>query len=110
LRYGSVIGLKPDMERRYRELHAHAWEAVTRRLAEANVRNYSIYVAELDGRKYLFSYFEYTGGDFDGDMRRIAEDPETRRWWRETDPCQVPLAEAAPGSRWTVLERVFHLP
>jgi L-rhamnose mutarotase len=42
-------------------------------------------------------------------MRKIAEDTETRRWWEETDPCQVPLPERAAGTRWCDLERVFFL-
>jgi len=109
-RFGAVIGLEPDMEQRYRELHAEAWASVTRRLSASHVRNYSIFIAGLGGRKYLFSYFEYDGSDFEGDMRRIAEDPETQRWWRETDPCQIPLDDRAPGSRWSALERVFYLP
>jgi L-rhamnose mutarotase len=106
-RFGSVIELDPGMEARYRELHADVWTGVLARLRESHVRNYSIYIAELAGRKYLFSYFEYTGSDFEADMRAIAADPETRRWWRETDPCQIRLPDAPPGSQWTPLERVF---
>lgn len=108
-RYGSVIGLKPEMERRYRELHADVWQSVQSCLASSNVHNYSIYITELEGKKYLFSYFEYTGQDFEADMQDIAEDPETQRWWQETDPCQLPLSNRAEGDNWTSMERVFFL-
>lgn len=108
-RFASVIGLEPDLEQRYRELHANAWDSVMSRLKRSNIRNYSIFLASIDGRKYLFSYCEYTGSDYEGDMQKIAEDPETQRWWQETDPCQVPLPERAEGSRWCDLERVFFL-
>jgi L-rhamnose mutarotase len=108
-RFASVIGLEPDLEHRYRELHANAWESVTNRLRQSNIRNYSIFIASIKGQKYLFSYCEYTGSDYEGDMRKIAEDAETRRWWEETDPCQVPLPERAAGTRWCDLERVFFL-
>ena len=46
-RYGSVIGLKPEMEARYRELHANAWQSIQGRLTASNVCNYSIFIADL---------------------------------------------------------------
>ena len=109
-RFASVIGLNPEKELRYRELHAHARESVTVRLRESHIHNYSIYLTELDGRKYLFSYFEYSGTDLDNDLQAIADDPETRRWWSETDPCQIQLPNRAQGANWTDMERVFYLP
>jgi L-rhamnose mutarotase len=42
-------------------------------------------------------------------MKKIAADSTTQRWWRETDPCQLPLPEAAvAGKIWTPMEEVFH--
>ncbi len=108
-RFASVIGLRPDMEQRYRELHANAWKSVQDRLKVANVQNYSIYLAELEGKKYLFSYLEYTGDDYKSDMQTIADDPETQRWWAETDPCQIKLPSDSPGENWCDLERLFLL-
>ena len=108
-RYGMVTGLRPEKAAYYRQLHANAWPAVLRKISECHIRNYSIYVQEIDGRPYLFSYFEYVGSDFDADMKKMAADPETQRWWRETDPCQAPLpAAAAKGQIWTRAEEVFH--
>lgn len=109
LRFGSVIGLKPEMEAVYRDLHADAWDAVIACLAKFHVRNYSIFITELEGKKYLFSYFEYTGSDYAQDMRAVAADPETQRWWRETDPCQIQLPGRAPGANWSDMERVFFM-
>ena len=106
-RFGSVIGLKPHKEQMYRELHADAWAPILQRLRLSNISNYSIYVTELDGKKYLFSYFEYTGDDYEADMRAIADDPETQRWWKETDPCQFQLPTRKPGANWSDLEMVF---
>lgn len=106
-RYASVIGLVPEKEKYYRELHAAVWPGVLDRLRKSNVRNYSIHLAEINGTKYLFSYLEYAGTDFEADMRAVAEDPETRRWWKETDPCQFVLDSENQEERWTPLERVF---
>ena len=109
-RFASVIGLKPEMEQRYRELHAEAWESVQQCLVAANVHNYSIYITELEGKRFLFSYFEYTGINFEADMALIAEDAETQRWWKETDPCQIRLPNRKEGENWSAMERVFLMP
>jgi L-rhamnose mutarotase len=71
------------------------------------MRNFSIYVTEIEGKKYLFSYFEYIGQDFEADMQLIADDPETRRWWKETDPCQRQLPTSKIGANWTDMEMLF---
>jgi len=108
-RFASVTGLKPDMILRYETLHADPWPGVTRMISECHIRNYSIHLQEIEGKSYLFAYFEYTGHDFDADMARMAADPETCRWWAETDPCQEPLPEAAAlGRIWTEAREVFY--
>mgnify|MGYP001173333878 FL=1 len=106
-RFGSVIGLKPEKEQYYRQLHANTWPQVLEQLQRSNVQNFSIYATELAGKRYLFSYFEYTGDDYEADMEKMAEDPETRRWWLETDPCQIQLPDRRDGDNWSVMEMVF---
>ena len=54
-RFGSVIGLKPEKEQYYRKLHADTWSSVVERLKRSNMQNFSIYVTELEGMKYLFN-------------------------------------------------------
>ncbi len=108
-RFGMVTGLKPEKIDYYKQLHAAAWPAVLKKIKECNIRNYSIYLKEIDGKPYLFSYFEYTGTDFDADMKKMAADTTTQRWWKETDPCQLPLKEALDKQQvWTGMEEVFH--
>ena len=108
-RFASVTGLKPEMADRYEALHADPWPGVSRMIRECHIRNYSIHLQEIDGKPYLFAYFEYTGRDFDADMARMAADPETRRWWSETDSCQEPLPEAAVlGKIWADAREVFY--
>lgn len=108
-RYGSVIGLKPEKLEYYKQLHANAWPSVLKMIRECHIRNYSIYLKKLDDQHYyLFSYFEYVGQDFKADMARMAADAETKRWWKETDPCQVPVSTRAEGEFWAKMEEVFH--
>jgi L-rhamnose mutarotase len=109
-RYGMVIGIKPDKIDYYKKLHAAAWPGVLAKIREWHIRNYSIYLREVEKGQYLlFSYFEYTGGDFAGDMARMAADPETQRWWKETDPCQSPIPTRGEKEFWSRAEEVFHL-
>lgn len=108
-RYGSITGLKPEKLAYYKELHAKAWPGVLKKIKECNIQNYSIYLQKVEEQYFLFSYFEYTGKDFEGDMKKMAADTTTQRWWNETAPCQQPLPEAAAkGDTWTTMEEVFH--
>jgi L-rhamnose mutarotase len=110
VRYASVTGLKPEKAAYYKELHSHPWPSVNKMIKDAHIQNYSIHLKEIDGKLYLFSYFEYTGDDFDADMKKMAADPETQRWWKETDPCQIPLPDAAAkGKIWSDMEEVYYL-
>ena len=108
-RHHAVTGLKADKAQYYFDLHANNWPGVLQKIHEANIRNFSIAVKEIAGQLYLFSYFEYIGDDFAADMQTIAADPETQRWWRETDPCQTPLPDAAAqGQIWSDAREVFY--
>ena len=108
-RYGMVIGLNEAKIDEYRRLHAAVWPDVLAKIAECNIRNYSIYLRKLpDGRHYLFSYFEYVGADFDADMAAMAADETTQEWWKHCMPCQAPLDDRAEGEWWAGMEEVFH--
>src|SRR6266404_1151737 len=85
-RYAWVTGLKPEKAEHYRQLHAEPWPGVLKEIKLCHIQNFSIHEREIDGKLYLFAYLEYTNSDFDTDMKRITTDPETQRWWKETDP------------------------
>jgi L-rhamnose mutarotase len=108
-RYGMVIGLHPQKIDEYKKLHAAVWPDVLRMIRECHIRNYSIFLRTLeDGQPYLFSYFEYTGNDFDADMAKTAADPTTQRWWSFCQPCQKPLSSRRETEWWAEMEEVFH--
>lgn len=109
-RYASVVELLPEKEHQYRELHADVWTDVVNAIKKANIRNYNIYVAEIGGRKYLFSYLEYTGTDPEKDFGSIALDPTTKNeWWPLTDGCQRVLSGTPEGEQWLPLEMLMHI-
>lgn len=103
-RYGSIIRVVPEKLDEYKRLHAAVWPGVLKMIRECNIRNYSIFYK--DG--LLFSYYEYIGNDYAADMAKMAADPETQRWWKITDPCQLPLDTRQDGERWAGMEEVFH--
>jgi L-rhamnose mutarotase len=103
-RFGQLIGVRPEHYDEYAVAHAAVWPGVLAKIRECNIRNYSIF--HRGGQ--LFAYFEYVGDDFDGDMQRMADDPETQRWWDWMMPLQEPLADRDEGEWWVTLEEVFH--
>jgi len=103
-RYAQCIRLRPEDEADYIRYHAAVWPAVLRTIADCNIRNYSIFLRE----GILFAYFEYHGSDFAADMQKMGACPETQRWWSIMDPMQAPMADAAPGEKWSPLQEVFH--
>ena len=109
-RYGMVIGLKASKIAEYRKLHAAVWPDLLAMIRKCHIRNYSIYLRKLPGgRHYLFSYFEYTGRNFDADMAKMAADPVTQKWWSLCTPCQQPLRDCKKGEWWAGMDEVFHM-
>ena len=102
--FGQVIGLKPEHLDEYVKAHAAVWPGVLERIRQSNIRNYSIF--HRNGQ--LFAYFEYVGDDFEGDMKKMADDAETQLWWEQMMPLQEPLADRAEGEWWSDMQEVFH--
>ena len=110
-RFHGVTGLRKEKADYYFKLHAKVWPGVLRMIEQANIRNFSIAVKEIEGKLYLFSYYEYVGDDYEADMKRVAADPETQRWYKETEPCQLPLPDAAAqGIIWSDAKEIFYNP
>jgi L-rhamnose mutarotase len=103
-RYGQVLKLRPEYRDDYVSHHAAVWTGVLAQIRRSNIRNYSIFLR--DG--ILFAYFEYTGSDFAADMRAMAADPETQRWWALMEPMQEKWPTASEQQWWTDMPEVFH--
>jgi len=100
-----VIKLKPERVEEYKRLHASVWPEVLSMISKCNISNYSIYVKD----NFLFSYFEYTGSDYESDMSKMAADPVTQEWWAVCKPCQEPVRNHEEGEWWAGMEEVFHI-
>jgi L-rhamnose mutarotase len=103
-RFGQVIRLRPEKYEEYKTLHAAVWPGVLDMIKQCNISNYSIF--HKDG--FLFAYFEYSGVDFNTDMKKMAADPLTQEWWSVCKPCQQPVDSRAEGEWWADMEELFH--
>jgi L-rhamnose mutarotase len=104
-RVAQAVRLRAEAREQYLHLHTSVWPEVEAMISAANIRNYSIYLLD----DVLFSYYEYVGDDYDGDMSRISADPATQRWWSLTDPCQERLPGTADGRQWLELPELWHM-
>ena len=104
-RYGSCVRLHPEKIEEYKRLHAAVWPQVLEMITRCHIRNYTIFLH--DG--WLFSYFEYTGDDFQQDMDRMAADPVTQEWWKVCTPCFDPECLPEKKAWWIGMEEIFHL-
>lgn len=104
----AVTGLKPEMEREYRQMHDHVWPGVIEAIGQSNIAEFDIFLVELENNQpYLFYQFEYIGNNFDEDMKSQSENPVNLRWWKFTDACQQPLPAAAEAKKiWEDMEQV----
>jgi len=73
-------------------------------IQEAGQRNFTIFHKD----DFLFGYFEYTGDDFEADMKKIAEKSIIKEWLALTDPCQEPLETRKQGEWWAYMEEIYH--
>lgn len=105
-RVGMVIGIKPDKISAYKALHDASNSGVRDLLSKYHMRNFSIFLRQLeDGKYYLFGYYEYTGTDFDADMEKLGAEPRNQEWLKMTDPLQIPLT----GEKaWASMQEVYH--
>lgn len=101
-----MIRLRQEHVAAYKLAHADVWPSVLARISASNIRNYSIFLREPEN--VLFAAFEYHGTDFAADMRRMAADPETQRWWAIMEPYQEPLETRTDGEWWAMMEEVFY--
>jgi len=109
-RLAWVTGLRPEKAAYYEKLHANPMPGVNAMIKACHLQNVSVHKFEISGNLYLFFYGEYTGDNFEADMAKMAADPATQRWWKETDPCQLPLpAAAAAGRIWADTKEVYFL-
>lgn len=101
IRKATVTKLKPGAKEAYKKLHDEIWNEVVAAGHAANIRNFTIFCQG----DYLFSYYEYTGENFDEDIRRKNSNPAVRKWQETTGAMTEPVVD---GIKTLSLEELWH--
>jgi L-rhamnose mutarotase len=87
-----VIKVKPEKLDQYLALHANSVEGVRVLLINYNLRNFSIFMIQLeDSNYYEFGYYEYLGYDFEANMKTLDAEPRYKAWLELCDHMQISL-------------------
>jgi L-rhamnose mutarotase len=106
-RFGGIIGLKPENVAEYTRLHTGDNCTIRDLLRKANIGSNSIFLHEIEGKWYEFSYVEYIGNDYEGDMAKLAAEPRFQAWLKVCDAMQIPLE----GEKsWAMMEQIYYGP
>lgn len=81
--FGQLGKLKPEMIEEYERLHAECWPHIRQLIQKCNMKNYSIF----RHGEMVFTYFEYTGSDYNKDLSNMESDEINKQWLQVTDPC-----------------------
>jgi L-rhamnose mutarotase len=105
-RVGMVIKLDSARINEYLTLHADSNPGVRDLLEKYNLRNFSIFLTQLDdGNYYEFGYYEYTGSNYEADMAALNAEPRNKEWLKTCDPMQIPLKGE---TSWKKMQQVYY--
>lgn len=94
--------LLPEKVEYYADLHRKCWPEIKEIITKCNIHHYSI---SLRGNE-VFTYYEYTGSDYDKDMAYMETFPIMQEWWTHTRPC---FEGHESGHYYDDLDEVFYL-
>lgn len=93
--------IKPEKLEEYVTLHKNAWPEIYDVISQSNIHNYSISIRGTQ----LYTYYEYTGDDYEADKKKMDENPIMKKWQVFTKPCFV---RDENGSAYQELEEIFY--
>lgn len=105
VRHGLIGILKPDKIDEYDFLHQNVWPEIKNLIKECNLHNYSIF---REGR-LVFSYYEYSGEDYESDMKKMENDQKNQEWWSHTVPCFEQYAIREDTEYDVEMKQIFYL-
>ncbi len=106
--FGQIGRLKKECIELYVRLHeedvyTEKWAGVLEKIRDCNMLNYSIFIED----DVVFGYFEYTGEDYEADMKKMADDPLTQEWWGHTRPCFTKYKEDSKEAFYANMKQIF---
>jgi len=100
-RFGRIARLRPGAEDEYKRLHGTVWPEVLGAIAQAGIRNYTIYFHE----GWVFSHFELVPGTTLEDAYAAMRRSSACELWEEKMRC---LRDPAFAVDWRPMEEIFH--
>ena len=104
-RYADVIRVPEEKIAEYTKVHDEIWPHIEELMIKAHIENFTIFYR--DGM--LFKYYEYTGDNFEADMKTLDVDEEHCRWIEYTKQFQIPVDTAEANEWWAPMREVYHL-
>jgi len=109
-RIGKVVALKPDKFEKFKESYNAALPDIQKELSNYHIRNYSIYLKDLDENKpYLFGYYDYTGDNYEADRKKMLTNQKIKDWETMVGAeCFIPISKDNGNAGWVNMEQVFY--
>jgi L-rhamnose mutarotase len=107
-RYCLTLDLKDDPEliAEYKCYHEKIWPEITRSIKSAGVEDMEIY---LLGTRMFMVVEVNERFSFEAKAKADRENPKVREWEELMWKFQDPLANAEPGEKWLLMEKIFKL-
>lgn len=107
-RYCLTLDLKDDEQliREYEEWHKAVWPEILNSIKDSGIEHMSIY--RFASR--LFMIMEVDDSfSFEKKTEMDAFNPKVQEWENLMWKYQQPLADAEPGEKWVLMEKIFEL-
>ncbi|MGB7281670.1 MAG: L-rhamnose mutarotase [Candidatus Acidiferrum sp.] len=107
-RYCLTLDLKDDPEliAEYKRFHEKIWPEITKSIRDAGIEDMEIY---LLGTRMFMVMEVNERFSFEAKAQSDGDNPKVREWEELMWKFQEPLAEAGPGEKWLLMERIFKL-
>ena len=107
-RYCLTLDLKddPKLIAEYKRCHEKIWPEITQSIRDSGIEDMEIY---LLGTRMFMVMEVNEKFSFEAKATADRENPMVREWEELMWKFQEPLAEAKPGEKWLLLEKIFEL-
>ena len=107
-RFCLTLDLKDDprLIAEYKRHHEHVWPEITRSIRDTGIEDMEIY---LLGTRMFMVMEVNEHFSFEAKARSDEANPKVQEWEKLMWKFQQALAEARPGEKWLLMERIFKL-
>jgi L-rhamnose mutarotase len=106
-RLGMMNEVNPQCLNAYRMLHEEDNQVIRELLLKYHLRNYSMFLKQIENRWFVFVYCEYAGRDFVSDMKSLNMDVRYQEW---QNAYRMMHDSSTNNQEWNVMEQIFFNP